>query len=255
MKKNKSLIDRTGEKFKVLNDYEIEIIEYFGNRDCTIKFNDEKSTTVYNVSYIQIKRGQVKNPNHPSVFSVGYFGIGKYRSREKDGDKTQSYKTWVAMLNRCYNNKYQEKHPTYVGCSVDERWHNFQVFGKWFEENFKEGFDLDKDLLFKHNKVYSPETCCFIPQEINKLFTKSNKTRGQYPIGVSFNKEFKLFGAYLRKDSTQSFLGYFKTPEEAFQAYKKAKEKEIKSIAKFCKYILQGRVYQAMINYKVEITD
>jgi hypothetical protein len=76
------------------------------------------------------------------------------------------------MMMRCYSLKWSSKFPTYKDCIVDERWHNFQIFGEWFEENYVEGFELDKDILGKSSKIYSPETCCFVPQEINLMFTK-----------------------------------------------------------------------------------
>lgn len=57
------------------------------------------------------------------------------------------------------------------------------------------GWALDKDILVKGNKIYSPETCCFVPQEINNLFTKRKSCRGTLPIGVKYIKENKKFSA------------------------------------------------------------
>jgi hypothetical protein len=156
-------------------------------------------------------------------------------------------------MQRCYNKRQQVKQPTYVGCLVDERWDNFQVFAKWYEENYISGFALDKDILFKGNKIYSPETCCFVPQEINNLITKNDKRRGKYPLGVSKNGSGFAARANIKGEAIN--LGYFKTPERAFKAYKKAKEKEIKYTAKVCKDLITEKVYQALINYKIEITD
>ena len=118
---------------------------------------------------------------------------------------------------------------------------------------------LDKDILFKHNKIYSPDTCVFVPQTINNLFTKTNKKRGEYPIGVSYYKRYDNYTASMsvmengiKKHKT---LGYFNTPEDAFQKYKLEKEKYIKDIAEKYKDKISNAVYNALINYNVEITD
>jgi hypothetical protein len=50
-------------------------------------------------------------------------------------------------------------------------------------------------------------------------------------------------------------LGYFNTPEEAFEAYKVAKEAWIAEKANKWKDQLDSKVYDALCNYKVEIDD
>lgn len=191
----------------------------------------------------------------PSVCVYGYKGGGKYLTSIK-GKHTKVYKTWKGMLERCYSKNTQEKQLVYKDCSVHPDWHNFQNFAEWFEENYVESYHLDKDILFKGNKVYSSETCCFVPKEINYLFTKNNKKRGDEPIGVRKFKE-GLFTASIRKEGRGKHLGYFTTPEEAFQAYKVAKEQHIKKLA--VEYYSTGKipliVYQALYNYQVGIND
>jgi hypothetical protein len=118
-----------------------------------------------------------------------------------------------------------------------------------------ENFELDKDILIKGNKIYSPETCCFVPKEINLLFTKSNSIRGKYPIGVSCRKKDGKFRAQCWVEGKQRFLGSFYTPEEAFQAYKEAKEQEIKRLAKKWRLFMTDECYEVMINYQIERTD
>ena len=116
-----------------------------------------------------------------------------------------------------------------------------------------QGWELDKDILFKGNKIYSPETCCFIPREINQIFPKRDLKRGEYPIGVT--RKRGKFSAQLSTKDFNKNLGVFNTPEEAFQAYKSAKESYIKEVADKWKDQIEPRVYQAMYNYQVEITD
>lgn len=117
--------------------------------------------------------------------------------------------------------------------------------------NYIEGFELDKDILVKGNKVYSPETCCFVPKEVNSFFTRCNKARGEYPVGVvKSNNKFRA-----RIGANRKSLGTFNTPEEAFNAYIVAKKEGAKILAKKYKNNLLKKCYQAIINYKIEIND
>jgi hypothetical protein len=116
-----------------------------------------------------IKKGSIKDKMSPSVLNVGFFGEGKYKNKE-NGVVAKSYRTWHNMLERCYDNKYQEKKPTYIGCSVDKQWLNYQVFAEWYEENYPndgKDYHLDKDALIEHNRVYGPDTCCFLTAQQN----------------------------------------------------------------------------------------
>ena len=241
---------RIGEIHTNREDCKMVIIAYRGCMDCDVQFED--GTIIKSRQYSDVVRRKVKNPYYPSVCNKGFIGIGEYQKSD-NGKITKVYAKWSDMLRRCYDQKYHKIRPTYIGCTVDSQWLNFQVFAKWFEENYRENFVLDKDILIKGNKIYSSKVCRFVPNEINSLFTKSDKTRGKYPIGVKPNKGG--FQAYCNISGKQETLGTFKTPEKAFQAYKKAKEKEIKSIANFCKNIIPIDIYETMVNYKVEITD
>ena len=163
------------------------------------------------------------------------------------------------MFFRCYDTKNIKRYPTYQDVSVCEEWHNYQNFAKWFEENYNpevmEGWHLDKDIIVKGNKIYSPETCCFVPSDINYLITKANSIRGDYPIGVKFNKKRNKFYAILTKYNKPFLVGTYTTAEEAFYAYKEAKEAHIKEVADKWKEQITDKVYKSLINYKIEITD
>lgn len=247
--------DRTGECFTTNEGYEVEILAYRGSKDCDVIFKD--GTIIEHKEYRCVKEGSVKNPFHISVEGVGYYGQGSYKARGEDKEKTLVYNRWRHMLMRCYNKVYHKRQPTYKDCEVVEEWHNFQNFAKWFEENYVEGWDIDKDLIVKGNKVYGPETCCFVPEKINNILLKTDSRRGKYPIGVSKKQGF--FRASIRnkdsKDRLATHLGSFNTPEEAFQAYKEAKEKYIKEVAEEYKDIIDDRVYNTLINHRVQITD
>lgn len=244
--------DRVGERYITNEGYWGEIVSYKNIKNCSFQFDN--GCLVENKKYEYVKKGRIKNPFHPSIQGVGYLGIGKYTT-SINSTETKYYQIFNSMIKRCYSKKYQEKQPTYKDVTVCEEWHNFQVFAEWFNKNYKEGFVLDKDILVKWNKIYSPETCCFVPAEINNIFTGRKQYRGMYPIGVVFNKSKQKFEASLSVNGKGTYLGSYKTPKEAFQVYKKTKENYIKEVADKWKDLINPRVYQAMYNYQVEITD
>ena len=81
--------------------------------------------------------------------------------------KTKCYITWKHMLERCYSSKYHKTQPTYIGCRVCDDWKTLSKFKQWFDINYVEGFQLDKDIIDQTNKEYSPTNCMFVPKSIN----------------------------------------------------------------------------------------
>jgi len=188
------------------------------------------------------------------VYGVGVVGKGKYNAGAGVKSKhSKQYSVWSSMLKRCYDPKEHEKNPSYKDCKVVEEWLSLQVFGEWFDKNYKEGYQLDKDLLLKGNKIYGPETCCFVPQEINLLLVNNKRSRGVYPIGVS--KQRNKYSAHVRVKNKQKHLGNYDTPESAYLAYKIAKEKDIRSRAEEYKDKVCDKAYVALLNYKIEKQD
>ena len=149
--------------------------------------------------------------------TIGYTEGGK--RKRKLVWKCPFYSRWSDMLNRCYSLKYQERRPTYIGCSVCDDWLTFSNFKAWMETQEWEGKQLDKDILFHGNKVYSPETCVFVDREVNSFILERNSSRGQWMIGVNWDKSAKKFKARCNKH-----LGYFDTELEAHQAWLKCKQ-------------------------------
>jgi hypothetical protein len=130
-----------------------------------------------------IKRGQVKDRLFLSVCGVGFLGVGQHKPKV-DGKATKEYETWRNMLKRCYCPKTLSKHPTYVGCSVDARWHDYQVFAEFFELNYIDGYQLDKDKIVEGNKVYGPESCVFISHAENSALANSKEFAFLSPSGA-----------------------------------------------------------------------
>ena len=244
VKKSKVLRNRIGEKYTTNQNQEIEITDYIDANNVTIKFKN--NYIVYNLGYSKIIRGQVKTPYYKSVYGIGFLGKGVYKGCKY----SKLYDIWNKILQRCYSEKSRYKYKSYKDITVCEEWHNFQNFAKWYEENYNpetmQGWHLDKDILSISCKAYSPKTCCFVPNEINSFFVKREK--------VECSDKIK-FRARIRKNNKEYCLSSFNTQKEAFQKYKTAKEKHIKEVADKWKDQIAEKVYQAMYNYKVEITD
>ena len=183
-------------------------------------------------------------------------GIG-YRGSDDVDCKCESYLRWHDMINRCYNEKFHERNPQYKGCTVCEEWLNYSNFKVWYNQNKIKGMslDLDKDILFKGNKEYSPTTVAFVPHEINTLFINGKKGRGDFPVGVHFDKSKDKYRAQMAFMGNTIKLGTFDTVESAFARYKEYKEDFIKDMAEQYKDEIPDKVYQAMMNWVVEITD
>ena len=154
-----------------------------------------------------------------------------------------TYVLWKAMLNRCYGELSLSKQPTYKDCNVCEEWLLYSNFEKWCDLNYVYGYDLDKDLKIKNNKIYCPENCLFVPRAINNVINVKRKC-GIYPVGVT--KCGNSYRAKLSIDSVRVSLGCYSTPEIAYEVYKNSKNKELdrKSIQypEFAKYIKQHKI-------------
>lgn len=231
---------------------EYMIIGILGHKKALVKF--KRTGTILECFMNNIIHHRIKDPYAPIIHNVGYMGV---MDNSIDTQEYQrAYNVWKNMLGRCYDDEIQNKQPTYKGCSVCKEWHCFSDFYKWYQANIKnESFYLDKDILVKGNKVYSPDTCCFVPNEVNVLFTKRQIYRGDLPIGVQHNETKTKYKAMLNRGGEKVFLGYHTTIESAFNAYKIAKEKWIKIVADKWKDQLDPKVYDALYNYQVEITD
>ena len=154
--------------------------------------------------------------------------VQKWETIEVNGVRKQRlvwicpyYLTWRSMLQRCYSSKFQERNPTYKGCSVSKEWWRFSNFKHWMECQDWEGMQLDKDLLFEGNKIYSAETCVFVSSSVNLFTTDSGAARGERSIGVCWHKATSKFESRCRNPFTkkQEYLGWFDCELEAHQEW------------------------------------
>lgn len=174
------------------------------------------------------------------VYNTGIYKKGKFNCI----DNKKAYSVWKGMLQRCYDKKTLKKFPTYKGCVVCKEWLCFQNFAEWFYLNYIEGYTLDKDIL-GNGKLYSPETCCFVPNHINNILHKNIHNQSYLCIGViEQDGRFRVRVNTLNKK--KKHIGYFNTEKEASIAYKKAKIKVIKEVVEF--YKLDNIIHKALIN-------
>lgn len=240
----------------------MKIIQYNKAVDILVEFQDKYKGIVH-TTYDNFIKGNVKNPYYPSVYGVGMFGM-LYPSKI-NGVVTKEYDMWTKVLQRCYSDSFCEKHTAYKNVTCCEEWLLFERFYEWLhiQENFEKWlngnrWNVEKDILIKGNKVYSPKMCCLVPQNVNNLFIKEESTRGKFPIGVRATK-YGTFQSYCNNPFTSKIehLGTFATPEQAFLVYKNKKESYIKQVAKeeYSKGNITKQCYDAMMDYEVEIDD
>ena len=80
-------------------------------------------------------------------------------------DNHPAYAKWQGMLNRAYGASSSK---WYDDVTVSESFKHYHIFKQWYLTQYlEEGWELDKDLLLKGNKVYCASRCCFLPKEIN----------------------------------------------------------------------------------------
>ena len=218
----------------------MKIVAYRKNSDIDVQFLDKDGYVFEHTTYNNFKTGQIKNPYDRCIFGIGYLGVGNAQQ------KTQVGYCWRGMLERCYCDRMKKIHPAYYGIStVCEEWLNFQVFAKWYNKNIyqvgTERMHLDKDILVKGNKLYSPDTCLIVPQRINMLFmqkpNKYNLPNGILPIA---NGRYSArYGRY--------HIGNFDTLEEATKAHEREKRKAIRRVAEEYRQVIPDKVYKALL--------
>ena len=250
MKKHKPI--QAGDVYPTNEGGSVVVVEYMHSTRILVRHADKFGHQAI-VGCGDLRKGAIKNPYTPNVYGTGFVGVGPHKVRD-GGNITKAYKTWSAMLERCYSDRYQALYPTYAGCAVASDWHNFQNYAEWFaqqEHATKEGFALDKDLMVAGSKIYSQSTCSFVPQQVNKLLNDHGRASGAFPLGVTLSKHRKLFQAQINVRGKRKSLGYYDSPEAAHNAYAAAKESYVRAIAEEYKAALHPRVYENLRNWKL----
>lgn len=168
------------------------------------------------------------------------YAVTKHETIVVDGKQKQRqvwrcdyYRVWKNMIERCYSVKFQELNPTYKGCSVAEDWLTFSNFKDWMRKQNWEGKQLDKDLLFEGNNLYSEDTCVFITQTVNSFVNDRGNDRGKWLIGADYHKPSEKFRALCSNPFTKKleYLGLFTCEKEAHEAWLKRKLELAKELA------------------------
>lgn len=235
--------DFVGKVFENSLGLKFEIIDLKIYYDVTVRFKVSGFTTTARLDHI--KRGGVRDRFHRENFGVGYLG-----SMDGVVDHQRLRSKWGGMLNRCYNHKYHERKPTYRDCRVSEYFQNFTNFYYW--ANAQVGFDivgweLDKDILIRGNKVYSEDTCVFVPREINTLIFNSD---GKFS-GVRFDNNSNKWQVRVNKLGVSLSFGYYEDKDTAMKLYAREKENVIREVAEKWKGKIDDRTYDALISWNI----
>jgi len=220
-KKRGSKHVQVGDVYTSNNYGDFKVLEYNGFRKVTIQFIT--TGTIITTVSTQVDARAVADPYLPKYYGVGYLGEGQYNTDHP------AHTIWSSMLYRCSSGN---EPITYTGVTVEDHWHNFQNFARFYDLNYVDGYHLDKDLLDPRSKIYSRATCCFIPQRINALLTDHRNDRGDHPTGVHLEKGSQKFIAQINKNDTRVNLGRYCTPKEARAVYLREKAKYIRQVAK-----------------------
>lgn len=182
----------------------------------------------------------------------------KHLTVDGQGFTTRSANMWHHVNGRCRTGSAaQRRRPTYVGCSMSENFKDFQWFTEWHRQQVGygiEGYAIDKDILTPGNREYNENRCVLVPAALNNFLTTRERLRGNYPIGVDCNKKQEGFRARVCIGGVQRFVGYFSTPEEAYQAYVAAKEAEARRWAERLRdgeFVIDNRVIAALEKWRV----
>lgn len=240
---------KVGFKGTNLQGVEFEVIEKLADSKFLLLFRTPIEYKVV-ASRGNIDKGTVHYPHIPTLAGVGIIGEFSVDIKSKD------YKAWAGMLKRCYNPGRVETEITYQGVTVCEEWKVYENFHRWSSTAIHEkGWHLDKDLLEKGNKIYTPDKCVFLPPELNWFLTDRRNHRGDYPKGVTYRPSVGNFQASCNYKGSPEYLGVYDTPELAFIAYKQRKETIAKELADEYRGVIDSRAVDALLSYTVDISD
>lgn len=237
-----------GTQFETKSSGVCTLIKYVNAQDVYVMFEDG---TVVRAKSGNLLRGGVSNPNRPSVFGVGINDVNGSISTD---DKR--YTLWYSIIRRAYSDVYHRGKPTYKDVEVCDRWKRFSNFAEdivkipFYEKCITDEYELDKDVLGGDLKIYSPETCCFVPRKINAFFSRNTQKSKDLPTGVTFNKRLNKYVACANIGGKHTqHIGVFTSIDDALSAYVNAKSKHLIEIANDFKGEIEDKVYNKLINY------
>lgn len=234
-----------GKIFPSNNFGDFKVTGYTGADAVTIEFLSTGYQTV--VSTSTIRKGSIKDRLAPSVYGIGV--VGEDVRSDKEGVAERPYTVWRGMLQRCYGETTQLKQPTYAGCTVEKSFLYYPTFKAWLiKQPYYDSLELDKDLLVKGNKVYSPDTCTMLPDEINSALASIS----QYGCCslIRYSRRTNCYELDLTHIQ-QGLEELYNTYKEAFSAYKVFKENQLQVLAEKWKNYISPEAYRALISYSI----
>lgn len=249
-----------GKIFNTNSCGDVIVLEYVNTNNVRVKFLN--SGGINTTSAGNLRKGLVNDFYAKTVCGVGYLGEGKYKCRVRGrtakvngyraGCMTKEYSVWDSMIRRVYGDLSEQNRRTYGDVEVCEEWHNFQNFAEWCQTQSgfgKDGYHIDKDILIRGNRVYSPEACCFVPAHINSAVTGMKHTNTTGYSGVW--KDKSSYVAEITINGTGISLGSFSDADKASLMYKNIKQTYIRTLAEIYKEDIDHKVYLALKEWEV----
>ncbi|MAX51247.1 MAG: hypothetical protein CMH22_05215 [Methylophaga sp.] len=242
---------KEGDFLELKNGF-VEVLKYVDYKNILVKpiTNEVIAEDVpYWTMNCNLKYKWSTTPFDRTLYGVGYRGVGQHDCKKS----TKVHNTWANMLKRCYCESVWETDPGYRHVSVDTSWHNFQNFAEWFDQNYVEGFFLDKDLI-GNSQLYSEATCCFIPNEVNIAIAMTHNQRkmrehDNLPTGVHYCKQTGKYSASCGTRQNSEWGGRHEKIEDAFEKYLEMKQRQLENLAHNFRSQITDVAYDALINF------
>lgn len=245
--------ERLGQRFIHPLHGEYEVVDYKNSLNVVVRFDRTGYTT--KATYASCLVNEIKDPLTPTVFGVGFIGIGCMKTTNGVGRRL--LRVWTLMLRRCYD-KQSDHYPYYGdrGVTVCDEWHNFQNFARWYldQSNFNINYQVDKDLRVAGSKVYSPETCSLVPSQVNSVLARCGGLSGtdNPMLGIQYIDRLGKFRVAVGDGvGGGQYRGLCATLEAAQNLYCKIKNERVQEVAEKYKEVLHPEVYNNLVNFKM----
>lgn len=246
--------ERIGQRFTHPLHGDYVIVNYKNSSDVTVQF--DKTGYKTNIIYASCLVNEVKDPLTPTVFGIGFLGIGRVKTTGGVGRRLSG--VWTQMLTRCYAED-SDHYPYYGGdgVTVCEEWHNFQNFAEWYlgQFNFNPAFQVDKDLRVAGSRVYSPDTSSLVPSQVNSVLARCGGLVGtdNHMLGIQYIDRLKKYRVYVGDGcGGGQYRGLCETLEAAQKLYCRIKNERVREVAEKYKEVLHPQVYNNLMAFSMK---
>lgn len=193
-------------------------------------------------SDLRIDNLELPHPSGKPYFGVGRLGEGPHSTSQS----CITFRAWQQMLRRVHGASNRD----YSACKIHPDFYEYQTFASWAVKQIgygTPGFHIDKDLLSNGELIYSPQTCVFVPNQINIAIRGIPAKESGLPTGV-VKRGPRFYASYIDKDKYVP-VGGFECPQEASRAYLKAKQRQLTALADEWKDKIDPRAYSALLTF------